>query len=184
MKKKEDKKKDIDALRQDLEQSKNLFVTGYEKLRVDQDFELRKAVRGAGGKYRVIKNNLAEKASEGTPAEPVLKGLRGMTSLAYTTKDPVALAKALTIYAKNNPTFTFKAGLVEGRVIDIKANNDLANMPSREEILSKLLFLINAPAQRLVTAMNAVGRNLAVVVNQGVQEKKFAAGEGQAAAGD
>ncbi len=173
MKKKEDKKKDIDALRQDLEQSKNLFVTGYQKLRVDQDFELRKAVRGAGGKYRVIKNNLAEKASGGTPAEPVLKGLRGMTSLAYTTKDPVALAKALTTYAKNNPSFTFKAGLVEGRVIDIRAINDLANMPSREEILARLLFLINAPAQRLVTAMNAVGRNLAVVVDQGVKENKF-----------
>ncbi len=175
MKSRDDKEKDIQALRQDLEKSKNLFVTGYEKLRVDQDFELRKAVRGAGGKYRVIKNNLAEKASEGTPAEPVLKGLRGMTSLAYTAKDPVALAKALTTYAKNNPTFTFKAGVVEGRVIDIKAINDLANMPSREEILSKLLFLINAPAQRLVTAMNAVGRNLAVVVDQGVKENKFKA---------
>jgi large subunit ribosomal protein L10 len=175
MKSRDDKEKDIQALRQDLEKSKNLFVTGYEKLRVDQDFELRKAVRGAGGKYRVIKNNLAEKASEGTPAEQVLKGLRGMTSMAYTTKDPVALAKALTTYAKNNPTFTFKAGLVEGRVIDIKAINDLANMPSKEEILSKLLFLINAPAQRLVTAMNAVGRNLAVVIDQGVKENKFKA---------
>jgi large subunit ribosomal protein L10 len=173
MKKKEDKKKDIDALRQDLEQSKNLFVTGYEKLRVDQDFELRKVVRGAGGKYRVIKNNLAEKASEGTASEQVLKDLRGMTSLAYTTGDPVALAKALTAYAKTNPTFTFKAGMVEGRVIDVKAINDLATMPSKEEIFAKLLFLMNAPAQRLVTAMNAVGRNLAVVVDQGVKENKF-----------
>jgi large subunit ribosomal protein L10 len=173
MKKKEDKKKDIDALHQDLEGSQNLFVTGYEKLRVDQDFELRKVVRGAGGKYRVIKNNLAEKASEGTPAGQVLKDLRGMTSLAYTTGDPVALAKALTAYAKTNPTFTFKAGMVEGRVIDIKAINDLATMPSKEEIFAKLLFLINAPAQRLVTAMNAVGRNLAVVVDQGVKENKF-----------
>ena len=175
MKNKDDKKKDIEALRQDLEQSKNLFVTGYQKLRVDQDFELRKAVRGAGGKYRVIKNNLAEKASEGTAAEEVLKGLRGMTSLAYTSKDPVALAKALTAYAKNNPSFTFKAGLVEGRVIDIRAINDLATLPSREEVLARLLFMINAPAQRLVTAINAVGRNLAVVVDQGVKANKFGA---------
>lgn len=175
MKKKEDKKKDIDALRQDLEKSKNLFVTGYEKLRVEQDFELRKTIRGAGGKYRVIKNNLAEKAAEGTAAAEVLKGLRGMTSLAYTTADPVALAKALTTYAKANPTFTFKAGMVEGRVIDIKAISELANMPSKEEIFAKLLFLINAPAQRLVTALNAVGRNLAVVVDQGVKENKFSA---------
>jgi large subunit ribosomal protein L10 len=175
MKNKDDKKKDIEALRKDLEQSKNLFVTGYQKLRVNQDFELRKAVRGAGGKYRVIKNNLAEKASEGTAAEGVLKGLRGMTSLAYTSKDPVALAKALTAYAKNNPSFTFKAGLVEGRVIDIGAINDLATLPSREEVLARLLFMINAPAQRLVTAINAVGRNLAVVVDQGVKANKFGA---------
>src|SRR5215469_9811703 len=105
MKKKEDKQKDLDALRQDLEKTGNLFVTGYEKLRVDQDFELRKVIRGAGGKYRVIKNNIAEKASEGLSSEPILKNLRGMTSLAYTQGDPVALAKALTTYAKANPTF-------------------------------------------------------------------------------
>jgi large subunit ribosomal protein L10 len=175
MKKKEDKQKDLDSLRKDLEKTGNLFVTGYEKMRVDQDFELRKTIRGAGGKYRVVKNNLAEKASEGMPAEQVLKGLRGMTSLAYTEGDPVALAKALTAYAKANPAFTFKAGLVEGRAIDIKAINDLATMPSKEEIFAKLLFLIQAPAQRLVTALNAVGRNLAVVVDQGVKENKFSA---------
>src|SRR5215831_5144686 len=126
MKKKEDKQKDVEALRQDLERLKNLFVTGYEKLRVNQDFELRKVVRGAGGKYRVVKNNLAEKASEGTASEQVLKGLKGMTSVVYTNNDPVALAKALTAYAKTNPAFTFKAGIVEGRAIDIKAINDLA----------------------------------------------------------
>jgi len=173
MKDKDQKKQEIDALRQDLEQTNNLFVTGYEKLRVDQDFELRKIVRGAGGRYRVVKNNLAEKASEGTPAGQVLKDLRGMTSVAYTATDPVALAKALTAYAKANPTFTFKAGLVEGRVIDVKAINDLATMPSKEQIFAKLLYVINAPAQQLVTAMNAVGRNLAVVVDQGVKENKF-----------
>jgi len=173
MKDKDQKKQEIDALRQDLEQTRNLFVTGYEKLRVDQDFELRKVVRGAGGKYRVVKNNLAEKASEGTASEQVLKNLKGMTSVAYTTSDPVALAKALTAYAKANPTFTFKAGVVEGRVIDIKAINDLATMPSKEEIFAKLLYLINAPAQRLVTAIHAVGRNLAVVLDQGVKENKF-----------
>src|SRR5271165_4766870 len=166
MKKKEDKKKDIESLRQDLRESKNLFVTGYEKLKVGQDFELRKTVRGAGGKYRVVKNNLAEIASEGTPSEQVLKGLRGMTSVAYTSNDPVALAKALTAYAKANPSFTFKAGIVEGRVIDVKAINDLATMPSKEQIFAKLLYLINAPAQRVATAIGAVGRSLAVVIDQ------------------
>ena len=135
MKNKEDKKKDFEELRKDLEKAKNLFVTGYEKLTVDQDFELRKTVRGAGGKYQVVKNNMAEIASEGTPSEQVLKGLRGMTSLAYTTDDPVALAKALTAYAKTNPAFTFKAGLVEGRAIDIKAINDLATCRRRKRFL-------------------------------------------------
>jgi len=173
MKKKEDKKKDVDALRKDLKAAKNLFVTGFEKLRVHQDFELRKTVRGSGGKYRVIKNNLAEIAAEGTAAQEVLKGLKGMTSLAYTAGDPVALAKALTAYAKANPTFTFKAGLVEGRVIDVKSISDLASMPSKEEIFAKLLFLIHAPAQRLVTTVNAVGRNLAIVIDQAVKENKF-----------
>jgi len=173
MKNRDDKQKDLEALRKDLERVRNLFVTGFEKLTVSQDFQLRKAVRGAGGTYRVIKNNIAEKASEGTPSEAVLKDLKGMCSLAYTTTDPVALAKALTVYAKANPAFTFRAGVVEGRAIDVKSIADLANMPSKEEILSKLLFLINAPAQRLLTAMNAVGRNLAVVLDQGCKENKF-----------
>ena len=173
MKNRDDKKKDFEALRKALEAANNVFVTGYEKMKVSQDFDLRKTVRGAGGNYQVVKNNIAEIASEGLPAASVLKGLRGMTSLAYTTKDPVALAKALTAYAKANPSFTFKAGLVEGRVIDIKAITDLANMPPKEEIYAKMLFLMNAPAQRLVTAMSAVGRNLAVVLDQGVKENKF-----------
>jgi large subunit ribosomal protein L10 len=176
MKKKEDKKKDLEALHRDLQESRNLFVTGYEKLRVSQDFELRKTIRAAGGKYRVIKNNIAERAAEGTLSEEILKNLRGMTSLAYTTADPVALAKALTAYAKVNPSFTFKAGLVEGRAIDIKMIGDLANMPSKDEIFARLLFLINAPAQRLASTLSAVGRNLAVVVDQGCKENKFKEG--------
>jgi large subunit ribosomal protein L10 len=173
MKQKDDKNKDFEALKADLAKVKNLFVTGYEKLRVSQDFELRKTVRGAGGEYRVIKNNLAEIASEGTASEGALKDLKGMTSIAFTYDDPVALAKVLTAYAKANPAFTFKAGLVEGRVIDIKAINDLASMPPKEEIFAKLLYLINAQATRLVTTIGATGRNLAVVVDQGVKENKF-----------
>ena len=172
MKNRDDKKKDFEELRRALEKANNVFVTGFSKLTVDQDYNLRKTIRGAGGRYRVVKNNIAEIAAEGTPSAPVMKGLKGMTSIAL-TDDPVALAKALTAYAKSNPAFTFKAGLVECRAIDIGAINDLANMPSKEEIFAKLLYLINAPAQRLVTAMNAVGRNLAVVVDQGVQGNKF-----------
>jgi large subunit ribosomal protein L10 len=173
MKKKSEKEKDLEALKKDFARANNIFLTGYEKMTVQQDFELRKIVRGAGGDYRVVKNNLAEKASEGTSAEELMKNLVGMTSMAYTSKDPVALAKALTGYAKTNTAFTFKAGMVEGRVIDIKSIGDLATMPSREAILAKVLFLIQASAQRLVTAVGGVSRNLAVVIDQGVKENKF-----------
>jgi large subunit ribosomal protein L10 len=172
MKNKDEKKKDFEELRKALEKANNVFVTGFQKLTVDQDFNLRKTIRGAGGSYKVVKNNIAEIASEGTPAQEILRNLKGMTSLAITS-DPVGLAKALTAYAKANPAFTFKAGLVEGRAIDIGAIAELATMPSKEEIFAKLLYVINAPAQKLVTAMNGVGRNLAVVVDQGVRENKF-----------
>lgn len=173
MKKKSDKQKDLDALRKELEQTPNIFVTGFEKITVQQDYDLRKAVKQAGGKYQVVKNNLAAKASEGLPSEQLLGDLKGMTSMAFTNSDPVALAKALTAYAKSVPAFTFKAGFVEGRVVEVKNIQELASLPSRDEILSKLLYLIQAPAQRLVTAMNGVGRNLAVVIDQGVKENKF-----------
>ncbi|MGI8961218.1 MAG: 50S ribosomal protein L10 [Bryobacteraceae bacterium] len=173
MKDKEQKKKDLEDLKKALEQSKNIFVASYEKLRVSQDFALRKIIRDAGGNYRVVKNNLASKASEGTPASELLGELKGMTSLAFTSNDPVALAKALTKYAKDNAAFTFKAGMVEGRVVDVKAISDLAAMPPKEEIYAKLLYLVHASATRLVTAMNGIGRNLAVVLDQAGKENKF-----------
>lgn len=173
MKDKNEKKKDLDDLKKAIEENKNIFVTSYEKMTVSQDYQLRKTIREAGGKYRVVKNNIAAKASEGTGANDLLGSLKGMTSLAYTTKDPVALAKALTKYSKDNAAFTFKAGMVEGRVIDIKAINDLASMPPKEEIYAKLLFLINSTATRLVTSVNGVGRNLAVVLDQAAKENKF-----------
>jgi large subunit ribosomal protein L10 len=167
------KKEQVDKLGKQLEKASSLIVTTYSKLTVAQDYELRKTLRSSGAKYAVVKNTLAERAAKGTKVEEVLKNLSGVTSIAYTEGDPVALAKALSKYAKDNPEFTFKAGVVEGRVISINEIKALATMPSKEEIYSKLLFLINAPAQRLVTALNAVGRNLAVVVGQGVEQKKF-----------
>ena len=173
MKKKPEKQKDMEALREKLAKAQNVFLTGFEKLTVSQDFELRKTIRGAGANYKVIKNRIGEKAAEGIPAGDLLKDLKGMCSIAYTSGDPVALAKALTTYAKTNPSFTFKAGMVEGRVVDLAGIQALSNLPSKEEIYAKLLYLIQAPAQRLVSAMGGVGRNLAVVVDQGVKENKF-----------
>lgn len=173
MKDKEEKQRNLEDLKKALSENQNMFVTGYEKMTVKQDHDLRKVVREAGGQYQVVKNNLAAKASEGTAAADLLGDLKGMTSLAYTSKDPVALAKALTRYARDNAAFTFKAGMVEGRVIDVKAINDLAAMPPKEEIYAKLLYLINATATRLVTSINGVGRNLAVVLDQAGKENKF-----------
>lgn len=173
MKNRKAKSKDLENLKKTIADNRNIFVTGYEKMTPKQDFELRKTIRGAGGDYQVVKNNLAAKASEGSTAGDVLGNLRGMTSIVFTQQDPVALAKALTKYAKDNASFTFKAGIVEGRVIDIKAINDLATMPPKEEIFAKLLYLINANATRLVSSINGVGRNLAVVLDQAAQANKF-----------
>jgi large subunit ribosomal protein L10 len=167
------KQEQVEKLSQDLKNVSNVVVATYTKLTVAQDYELRKALRGVGAKYQVVKNTLAEKAAKGTRVEGALKELAGVTSIAYTTGDPVAMAKALTKYAKDTPEFTFKVGVVEGRVVSIKEIESLATMPSKEQLMSKLLFLINAPAQRLATAINAVPRNLAVVVNQAVEQKKF-----------
>src|SRR6185369_14144229 len=163
----------VDQLSKDLQRVSTVIVTTYTKLTVAQDYELRKALRSSGAKYAVVKNTLVERAAKGTKVEGALKDLSGVTSLAYTSGDPVALAKAISKYAKDNPEFTFKAGVVEGRVISIKEIQALATMPSKEEIYSKLLFLLSAPAQRLVTVMNAVGKDLAVVINQGVEKNKF-----------
>jgi large subunit ribosomal protein L10 len=167
------KAEQIQKLKAELEKANGMIVGTFSKLTVAKDFELRKTVRTAGGRYQVVKNTLARLASEGTKVAEALKSLEGVTSIAYTEGDPVALAKALSKYVDDNPEFSFKAGVLEGRMISLKEIKTLATMPSKEEIYSKLLFLINAPAQRLVTAMNAVGRNLAVVVNQGVDKKKF-----------
>jgi large subunit ribosomal protein L10 len=167
----------VEKLSQDLSKASSAIVATFAKLTVEKDFELRKTVRSAGGRYRVLKNTLAEIAAKGTKLEPAVQNLAGVTSIAYTDGDPVALAKALQKFVKDNPEFTVKAGVLEGKVLSVKEVTALATMPSRDELMSKLLFLINSPAQRLATVMNATGRDLAVVLDQGVKENKFAAGE-------
>jgi large subunit ribosomal protein L10 len=165
----------IDHLAHELEGSTSAIVGTFAKLTVAQDFELRKVVRGAGGRYRVLKNKLAARASKGTKVEQALQGLKGVSSVAYTSGDPVILAKALSTWMQENAEFTFKLGIVDGHVITVEEVKRLATMPSKETIFAKLLFLINAPAQRLVTVLNATGRDIAVVVNQAVEQGKFAA---------
>lgn len=173
MKSKGKKKEELDALKKDLSEAKNLFVAQFQGMTVLQDTELRQKIRDTKSGYRVVKNTLARKAAEGTAAEGVAKSFDGSTSIAYNATDPVSLAKALTAYAKTNPLFVFKAGMVEGRVINLADIISIAAMPSKEELIAKLLFLINSPAQRLAVALNGVARNLAVVMKQAVEQNKF-----------
>ena len=173
MKSKGKKKEELDALKKDLLEAKNLFVTQFQGMTVAQDTELRIKIRETKSKYRVVKNTLAKKAADGTPPQNVAKAFDGSTAIAYNANDPVSLAKALTGYAKSNPLFVFKAGMVEGRVINLADVASIAAMPSKEELIAKLLFLINAPAQRLAIVVNGVARNLAVVLKQAVEQKKF-----------
>ena len=173
MKKKSEKQQDLDKLKTELGKVSTVILSTFQGISVEDDTKLRRAVQAAGGKYKVVKNTLAELASTGTPAAGVLKGLKGTNSIAYTETDPVALAKALTKIAKDVPAFQFRSGVVEGKEISIAEIKQLAEMPSKEELISKIMFLLNAPAQRIATALNALPRNLAVTVSEAVKANKF-----------
>jgi len=176
MKKKSEKQQDLDKLKTELAKVSTVILTTFQGITVENDTKLRRAVQAAGGKYQVVKNTLAERAGAGTPAEGVLKNLKGTHSIAYTQTDPVALAKALTKIAKDVPAFQFKSGVVEGRVISISEIQQLASMPSKEELISKIMFLLNAPAQRVASVVSAVSRNMAIVVSEAAKANKFGAG--------
>ena len=163
----------VAALAADLEKSTSAIIGTFTGLTASKDFALRKTVREAGGAYHVVKNKLAAKSSQGTKVEAALQGLKGVSAVAYTSGDPVALAKALSDWVKDNAEFTFKLGIVDGKVITKEEIGQLANMPGKEELFSKLLFLINAPATRLATVTNAVSRNLAVVIDQAREQGKL-----------
>src|SRR6195952_1806147 len=169
------KNEKVKMLATELEHSTSAIVGTFKGLTASKDTDLRRIVREAGGSYHVVKNKLAAKSSEGTKVEAALQGLKGVSSVAYTSGDPVALAKALSTWVKDNAEFTFKLGIVDGKVIDIAQIQALATLPGKEELFSKLLFLIQSPAQRLATVINATGRNLAVVVNMAAEQGKFGA---------
>jgi large subunit ribosomal protein L10 len=171
MKKKAEKKTEANELRSQLATVSTVILSTFQGITVEQDTKLRRSVEAAGGHYKVVKNTVAQRAGEGTPAEGLLKG---PNSIAYTKTDPVALAKILTKVAKDVPAFQFRAGWVEGRVISIQEINQLALLPSKEELISKIMFMLNAPAQRIATALAALPRNLAVVTSEAVKANKFA----------
>lgn len=165
----------VEQLAKELQGSTTAIIGTFSKLTVAKDYELRKVIRESGGKYRVVKNKLAAISGTGTQVEAALKGLKGVNSVAFTSGDPVALAKVFAKWAGDNAEFQFKLGIVDGKLLSTDDVKALATMPGKEELFSKLLFLINAPAQRLTTVINATGRDLAVVLNQGVEKEKFAA---------
>jgi large subunit ribosomal protein L10 len=167
------KKEELDELKKDLAEATNMIVAQFQGMTVAQDTELRQKIRATNSSYRVVKNTLARKAAEGTPSQNVSSKFEGPTAIAYNASDPVNLVKALTAYAKANPLFVFKAGMVEGRVVNIADFAAIAALPSKEELIAKVLFLINSPVQRVAVALNGVARNLAVVLGQAVEQKKF-----------
>ena len=174
MKKRAEKKSEAEALRAELATVSTVILSTFQGITVEKDTQLRRSGEAAGGNYKVVKNTVAERAAEGTPTEGLLKNLKGTNSIAYTKTDPVALAKILTKVAKDTPAFQFRAGWVEGRVISIQEIGQLALLPSKEELISKIMFVLNAPAQRVASALAALPRNIAVVTSEAVKANKFA----------
>src|SRR5712691_6304316 len=176
MKTRKEKQKDLDALAEQFKDANAAMLVSFQKMTVAKDQELRRQLREAGGTYSVVKNTLARKAAAGTPLEPMADQFKGVTAVALSTADPVALSKAISKFSKANPEiFSFKVGLVEGKVVELREVESIASLPSREDLISKVLFLINVQAQRLVTVLQAVPRNLAIVTEQ-VRAQKEAQG--------
>ena len=181
MKSRETKQNDLTALTASLSNSKSAMVVSFTKLSVTKDQEFRSSLREAGAKYQVVKNTLARIAVKGTQFEDATEHFKGVTALAWTDGDPVVLSKAISKFMKDNADiYTFKTGVVDGRLIDLKQLTTIANLPSKEELISKLLWVINSSAERLVTVINAVPRDLAVVIKQ-IGDKKPAVAAAPAA---
>lgn len=174
MKSKAQKQKDLEALTEQFQKASAAMLISFQKMTVPKDQELRSHLREAGSTYSVVKNTLARKASEGTVLEQAKEQFKGVTAVALSTGDPVSLSKAITRFNKANPDiFTFKVGIVEGKVVALRDLEAIASLPSKEELISKILFLVNCQAQRLATVISAVPRNLAIVVKQ-VSDQKAA----------
>ena len=147
--------------------AEHAFVIGFKGITVNQVNDLRNKVRKSGGQYVVIKNTLARRAVSGKPLEQVKEHFTGPTAVAYSLEDPVALAKVLTDFAKDAPVIEFKGGLVEGRPIAASQVKEIASLPGRQELLAKLLFLMQSPIQRFVRVLAASGpQRLAIVLDQ------------------
>ena len=167
MKSRETKQTDLNALSGSLQNSTSAMVVSFSKLTVTKDQEFRSQLREAGAKYQVVKNTLARIAVKGTQFEDAAEAFKGVTAIAWTDGDPVILSKAVSKFMKENAAiYTFKTGVVDGKLVNLDQLTTIANLPSKEELISKLLWVINAQAQGIVTVINAVPRDLAVVIKQ------------------
>ena len=167
MKSRETKQRDLEALTSSLQTSTSALVVSFNKLTVSKDIEFRNRIREAGANYQVVKNTLARIAVKGTDFEQATESFKGVTAIAWTDGDPVVLSKAVSKFMKDNADhYTFKSGVVDGKLVDLTQLTTIASLPSKEELISKLLFVLNAQAQRIVTVINAVPRDLAVVIKQ------------------
>ncbi len=167
MKSKARKQEDLNALTEQLKNSTSAMVLSFNGLTVDKDQQFRNELRESGVKYSVVKNTLARLAVKDTPFEEATEHFVGVTSIALTDQEPVDLSKVVAKYIKEyKDIFEFKTGVVDGKVVSIEEVKTIASLPSKEALIAKLLYLLNAPAQRLATVLNAVPRDLAVVVKQ------------------
>lgn len=177
MKTRETKAKDLAALTESLSNSTSAMVVSFTKLTVNKDQEFRNSLREAGAQYQVVKNTLARIAVKGTQFEEAAEHFKGVTAIAWTQNDPVVLSKAISKFMKDNADiYTFKTGVVDGKLVDLAQLTTIANLPSKEELISKLLWVINSSAQGLVTVINAIPRDLAVVIKQIGEQEGRAAG--------
>ncbi|MFL6213954.1 MAG: 50S ribosomal protein L10 [Blastocatellia bacterium] len=174
MKTRAQKEQEIDVLRKEFQEAPHALVVGFQGIKVADDERLRRELRQANLTYRVVKNTLAIRAAEGTPMASVSENFTGATAIALSKDDPVTLAKVLSKWAKESPVFSFKGGLVEGRAIRVEDIEAIATLPTKEELVSKVMFLINSGAQRLAVATAGVARNLAVVIDQVRAQKENA----------